>query len=257
MTSTSLAELVDRLRQARHVFVLTGSGISAESGVPTFREAQTGLWSRYSPQQLATPEAFNRDPETVWQWYAWRREILATVQPNAAHYAVARLQALVPKLTLVTQNVDGLHQKAGASNVLEFHGNLMTNRCSRDGSVQVVSTETSAAPPRCPDCGAYLRPGVVWFGEPIPADVLQRSFDAAMECDVYLSIGTSSMVYPAASLVEAAIQNDATIVEVNPEATPLTRYVDYALARKAGDILPELISRFAVELGATGANYPC
>lgn len=247
MTSTGLAELADRLRQARHVFVLTGSGISAESGVPTFREAQTGLWSKYSPQQLATPDAFNADPETVWRWYTSRRDNLSRVQPNAAHYAVARMQSLVPQLTLVTQNVDGLHQRAGSRNVLEFHGNLMSNRCSRDGSLQQAAATSTEIPPRCPECGAYLRPGVVWFGEPIPGDVLDLSFRAAANCDLYFAIGTSSLVHPAASLVDAAMQNDATIVEVNPEATPLTRYADFVLSEQAGTALPELLSHLGVE----------
>ena len=247
MTSTSLAQLADRLRQAQHVFALTGSGISAESGVPTFRDAQTGLWSRYSPQQLATPDAFNEDPELVWRWYTSRRDNLARVMPNAAHDAVARLESLVPEFTLVTQNVDGLHQRAGSRNVLEFHGNLMSNRCSRDGSLQVAPPESDNVPPLCPDCGAYLRPGVVWFGEPIPTEVLQRAFEAAGACDVYFSIGTSSVVHPAASLVEAAMQNDAIIIEVNPETTPLTRYADFVLAQQAGTVLPELLTHLTVE----------
>lgn len=247
MTSASLADLADRLRQAQHVFVLTGSGISAESGVPTFRDAQTGLWSRYSPQQLATPHAFNEDPELVWRWYASRRDNLSRVMPNAAHDALARLELLVPRLSLVTQNVDGLHQRAGSSNVLEFHGNLMSNRCSRDGSLQVAPADSDSVPPLCPECGAYLRPGVVWFGEPIPTDVLESAFQAAAACDVYFSIGTSSVVHPAASLVEAAMQNDAVIVEVNPETTPLTRHADFVLARQAGAALPELLAHLTVE----------
>lgn len=247
MTSNGLAELADKLRHARHVFVLTGSGISAESGVPTFREAQTGLWSQYSPQQLATPDAFNADPQTIWRWYTSRRNNLSRVKPNAAHYAVARMQSLVSQLTLVTQNVDGLHQRAGSRNVMEFHGNLMSNRCSRDGSLQPAPEDSAEVPPRCTECGAYLRPGVVWFGEPIPSDVLDQSFQAAASCDLYFSVGTSSVVHPAASLVDAAMQNDATIVEVNPETTPLSRYADFVLRAQAGTALPELLLHLGVE----------
>ena len=151
--------------------MLTGAGVSAESGVPTFREAQTGLWEQYDPMDLATPEAFARDPELVWRWYRWRRDLVAGAEPNAGHRALAELQSLVPRLTLVTQNVDGMHQRAGSSDVIEFHGNLFSNRCSAEARI-VNAADDDDGVPSCPDCGGYLRPGVVWFGEAIPEEAL-------------------------------------------------------------------------------------
>jgi len=186
------------LRDARHVCVLTGAGVSAESGVPTFREAQTGLWEKYDPLDLATPEAFLRDPVLIWRWYRWRRELVAKAEPNPGHIALAKLAALVPQLTLVTQNVDGLHQRAGSNNVLEFHGNIFEDRCFAEGCV--VGCDTESAVPICPGCGSNVRPGVVWFGEAIPTRALNDSLEAAADCDVFLSIGTSSLVFPAAGL---------------------------------------------------------
>ncbi len=244
---SSLVSVAKALRQARHVFVLTGAGISAESGVPTFRDAQTGLWAKYDPLQLATPGAFERDPSLVWKWYSWRRELVSAIDPNPAHYALANLVECVPELTLVTQNVDGLHQRAGSPAVSEFHGNLFTNICWRDGSTQVLAANDIEIPPICPDCGSMLRPGVVWFGEAIKSDVLDNSFNRAAACDVFISIGTSSLVHPASALFEAAIGNDATIIEVNPEITPMSKAADFVLRGKAGTILPELLDLLAVE----------
>ena len=182
--------------------MLTGAGVSAESGIPTFREAQTGLWEKYDPLELATPEAFLRDPELVWRWYRWRRELVARAQPNAGHIALAQLAQRVPRLTLVTQNVDGLHQRAGSADVVEFHGNLFENRCFAEGCL--VDVTADAMVPTCPGCGALVRPGVVWFGEAIPGQALDASFAAATDCDVFLSVGTSSLVYPAAGLADVA-----------------------------------------------------
>lgn len=230
----------DSIRAARHVLVLTGSGVSAESGVPTFREAQTGLWENFDPQELATPEAFLRDPELVWRWYRWRRELVSRVEPNAGHFALARLEGLVGRLTLVTQNVDGLHQKAGSTGVVEFHGNLFETRCFAE---EIVVTDCSdAAVPRCETCGGLLRPGVVWFGEAIPGHALDAANRAAAECDVFLSIGTSSLVWPAAGLAETALQTGARVIEINPDATPLTEQCQFVLQGKSGEILPELVN---------------
>ena len=211
--------------------------------MPTFREAQTGLWEKYDPLELATPEAFARDPELVWRWYRWRRELVAGAEPNAGHRALAELQSLVPRLTLVTQNVDGMHQRAGSRDVIEFHGNLFSNRCFADG--RIVETDAGDAVPRCPDCGDYLRPGVVWFGEAIPEDALHLSFAAAADCDVFMSIGTSSLVYPAAGLADVALESGAVTIEVNPSPTGQSDAYTASLRGNAGVVLPKLVESLA------------
>jgi NAD-dependent deacetylase len=233
------------LREASHVCVLTGSGISAESGVPTFREAQTGLWEQYDPHQLATPEAFQRDPALVWRWYRWRRELVAGVEPNAGHLALVTLAGLVPELTIITQNVDGLHQRAGSDGVIEFHGNLFEDRCFVEGCV-VADGDMSAEVPVCPACGGMLRPGVVWFGEAIPESAMHAAAAAVSACDMFFSIGTSALVWPAAGLAEAARQQGASVVEINLDATPLSSRTDYCLQGKSGSILPELVDSLGV-----------
>ena len=237
--------LIEALRSSRHVCVLTGSGISAESGVPTFREAQTGLWERFDPHELATPEAFLRDPVLIWNWYRWRRDLVAKVKPNSGHRALVDLQAQVRDFTLITQNVDGLHQRAGSQNVIEFHGNLFEDRCFVEGCVVTDDYDASATVPTCPACGSNLRPGVVWFGEAIPQNALQDSMTAASSCDLFLSIGTSSLVWPAAGLADTARAAGATIVEVNPDTTPLSNATDFQLNGNAGTILPELLERLS------------
>ncbi len=226
------------LRDARHVCVLTGAGASAESGVPTFREAQDGLWSRYSPQQLATPEAFMADPGLIWRWYRWRRKLVAAAEPNPGHYALAELAKRLSRLTLITQNVDNLHQRAGSKDVIEFHGNLFVDRCFTEGTI-AVGDDTQAVP-KCPQCGGLLRPGVVWFGETIPEAALDESCKAAVDCDVFLSVGTSSEVYPAAGLAELAAESTALLVEINPKPTGSTVF-DISIAAKSGIILPKLL----------------
>jgi NAD-dependent deacetylase len=237
--------LIDALRSSRHVCVLTGSGISAESGVPTFREAQTGLWEKFDPHELATPEAFLRDPELIWKWYRWRRELVAKAEPNAGHKALVDLAEQVGEFTLVTQNVDGLHQRAGSQNVIEFHGSLFDDRCFVEGCVVTDTVDVSVEVPTCPACGGNLRPGVVWFGEAIPDNALQDSMTAASSCDLFLSIGTSSLVWPAAGLAETARAAGSTIVEVNPDTTPLSNASDFRLNGNAGSVLPELVQRLA------------
>lgn len=235
------AELIATLTSARHVTVLTGAGVSAESGVPTFREAQAGLWARYDPTELATPEAFAANPELVWDWYRFRRELVLAVEPNPGHFALAELESLLPRFSLVTQNVDGLHARAGSTDVIEFHGNLFENRCFAED--KVVTGRESTQLPCCPDCGAPLRPGVVWFGEAIPESARDRAFAAARDCDVYFSVGTSSLVYPAAGLVEIARDAGATLVEINPDPTEISATLDYALAGPSGEVLPALVKR--------------
>ena len=247
--------VVSALRDARHVCVLTGAGVSAESGVPTFREAQDGLWSRYNPLDLATPEAFLADPALVWRWYRWRRDTVSNVKPNPGHFALARLAKQVPQLTLITQNVDNLHQRAGNDELIEFHGNIFEDRCCEEGTLH--TGDDSLDVPTCPDCGSPLRPGVVWFGqapspgvvwfgEAIPEKALARSWAAAADCDVFLSIGTSSLVYPAAGLSDVAGQHGALRVEINPNPTLQATSFDFALAGKSGVILPELVELLAL-----------
>ncbi len=232
--------LVEALRGARRVVVLTGSGISSESAVPTFRDAQTGLWASYDPLELATPGAFDRDPELVWKWYVWRRGLVDSARPNAGHRALADLERRTPHFTLVTQNVDGLHQEAGSSNVMELHGNIRRSRCPAE-NVTVEPEVAEHLPPLCPNCGSPLRPDVVWFGEALPAWGLRVASEAARSCDVFLSVGTSGLVYPAASLPYEALEGGAVVVEINPNPTPLSAHADFAVRGRAGDVLPRLV----------------
>jgi NAD-dependent deacetylase len=224
------------------VCVLTGAGVSAESGVPTFRDAQTGLWAKFRPEDLATPEAFDRDPKRIWEWYEWRRELVRRVEPNAGHRALVALERTVPRLTLVTQNVDGLHQRAGSPGVLEYHGNILRDRCTVEQIVAERSEDTRRTGlPRCAACGGLLRPDVVWFGEAIPAGPMTLAAAAAEDCDVFLSVGTSSLVYPAAGLAEVALRRRATLIEINPNATDLSPHADLVLAGPSGQVLPALL----------------
>jgi len=234
-------DLLHTLRAARHIAVLTGAGVSAESGIPTFRDAQVGLWAQYRPEDLATPEAFERNPKLVWDWYAWRGEIVRGAQPNPGHYALAEMQRHVIQLTLITQNVDGFHQLAGSTDVIELHGNLMRTKCSREDVVIDQWANRDETPPRCPRCGAYLRPDVVWFGERLPSDALEAAAQAANSCDVFFSIGTSGLVEPAASLAHIALQHSGSVVEINPTITPLTSHATFVLPGASGEILPALI----------------
>lgn len=235
------AELVVRLRSARSVTVLTGAGISAESGVPTFRDAQTGLWSRYRPEELATREAFERNPRLVWEWYAWRRGLIGQAKPNPGHAALAEMERRLADFTLVTQNVDGLHRQAGSAKIIELHGNIWRAKCFREGRVVETWQEEGEIPPRCAECGGMLRPDVVWFGENLPPAALEQAWEAALSCDLFFSVGTSGIVYPAAALPALAHQCGTPIVEINPEETPLTRYATYAQQGPAGVVLPELV----------------
>lgn len=237
----NLSDAQAAIRQANWIVVLTGAGISAESGVPTFRDAQTGLWARYRPEDLATPEAFLSDPQLVWKWYAWRRELVAAALPNAGHRALVDLERRTARFTLVTQNVDGLHARAGSRHVIELHGNLFTD-VRFDDHLQIArNAQTDDIPPRCKETGQLVRPGVVWFGEALPTAALDAALNAAKSCDVLLSVGTSTVVEPAASLPFIALQSGATVVEVNPVDTPLTRHCHYALRGKAAEMLPLLV----------------
>ena len=237
------AALIGRLRKARAIAVLTGAGISAESGVPTFRDAQTGMWAKFDPLELATPDAFRRNAKLVWDWYAWRRELIGHAAPNAGHRALAALEPIVSDYLVITQNVDGLHQAAGSTQIVELHGNIQRVKCSREGTIVTQWDDSSPREaPRCVHCGAFLRPDVVWFEETLPDEALARAERAARDCDVLLVIGTTAEVYPAAMLPTYARHHGAAVVEINPNPTRLTERVDFALRGPAGVALPALVA---------------
>ncbi|WCJ58782.1 NAD-dependent deacylase [Fontisphaera persica] len=244
-------ELVQAMRQAGHIVASTGAGVSAESGVPTFRDAQTGFWAQFKPEELATPEAFAANPERVWQWYAVRRRRVREVQPNPGHLALAEMERRARRFTLITQNVDRLHQRAGSRNVVELHGCILSVRCPRGHHViEDYQDAADEAVPRCPLCQAYLRPAVVWFGEELPAHALEAADTAARQCEVFLSIGTSTLVYPAAQLPFTALECGATVVEINPQPTPLTDSATYTFHGPSGVILPQLLKAVWGEMAA-------
>ncbi len=233
-------DLVLRLRAARSVAVLTGAGISAESGVPTFRDALTGLWERFRPEELATPEAFLRNPRLVWEWYAWRRKLVDAVAPNPGHTAIAAMAQRFREFTLITQNVDGLHQRAGSGDVLELHGSIHRLCCFDRRHVCTEIPDSVDIPPRCRECGSLLRPDVVWFGEPLPPEIFARAQVAAASSEVFLSVGTSGMVYPAAGLPQLAARRGACVVEINPAETELSDEMTYCLRGPAARVLLQL-----------------
>ncbi len=228
------------LQKTQKIAVLTGAGISAESGIPTFRGA-AGLWKQFRPEDLATPSGFARNPALVWEWYDWRRGLIAKAQPNAGHFALAQLAKKAPQFTLITQNVDGLHQRAGNSSVQELHGSIWRLRCTECGAER-RDCSVPIGLPRCLACGALARPAVVWFGEMLPADVWQQAEEATKSCDTFLVIGTSAAVFPAAGLVPLAKSSHATVIEVNLETTAMSGLVDVVLQGPAGEVLPSLIA---------------
>lgn len=238
--------LIEKLRTAQKIVALTGAGISAESGLATFRDAQTGLWSKFRPEELATAEAFQRDPKFVQDWYAWRRENALNAKPNAGHLALPEMEQRVPEFLLVTQNVDGLHQRAGSKRIVELHGNIHRLRCFENDCAE---DNFDVANGRCRSCGGHLRPAVVWFGEMLPADAIGTAVESAETCDVFFSIGTSSLVYPAADLWRRAKENGAIVIEINKDPTPLTRLADYSFPGKAGEILPALVQQIWIHDG--------
>ena len=228
------------LSGAKSICVLTGAGVSQESGVPTFRGAG-GLWKKYRAEDLATPEAFGRNPLLVWEWYAWRRELIHRAQPNAAHFALARLEAeFAPagggNFTLLTQNVDGLHERAGSRNVVRLHGDIWQLRCPACGAErQDYAVPLEPFPPRC-DCSSLMRPGVVWFGEPLPPQAWEKAAVAAGSAELFLVIGTSALVHPAASLPLLGKRNGARLIEINPDPTPLSTLADLVIRGKAAEV---------------------
>jgi NAD-dependent deacetylase len=230
--------LIEVLQEASRVAILTGAGISAESGIPTFR-GEDGLWKKYRPEELATPAAFSQNPKLVWEWYDWRRGIIGQKEPNPGHEVIARWEETFPTVSLITQNIDGLHQKAGSKNIWELHGNIWKLRCTEEGTItENYETPLKEIPPLCPNCGALLRPHIVWFGESLSSTILQKSIQLSSECDVMFVIGTSAVVQPAASLPFEASEAGAMIVEINLDPTPLSLYADFSIRGKSGEILP-------------------
>ena len=232
--------------QAGTIVALTGAGISAESGIPTFR-GQGGLWRTFSPEKLATPEAFARDPRLVWEWYDWRRSVIQRAAPNPGHLALAELERRVTDpgrrdaFTLVTQNVDGLHDRAGSRNIVKLHGDIWDVRCLDCGAVgRNEQVPLAPLPPKC-KCGGRLRPGVVWFGEPLPEEAWQIACRASAQAGIFLVIGTSATVYPAAGLAQIACEAGASVAIINPDATPLDHLANWVLRGPSGEVLPRLL----------------
>ncbi|HVO03289.1 MAG TPA: NAD-dependent deacylase [Candidatus Cybelea sp.] len=232
--------LIEALRSATRVMFFTGAGVSAESGLPTFRDPQQGLWAKFKPEDLATPQAFARDPETVWRWYQWRRRMHATVAPNPAHHAIAKMQARIPGAVLVTQNVDRLHELAGSEAPLHLHGHLFRNRCASCGVAMPDVDDALDTPPRCDSCGGLCRPDIVWFGEGLPRTVWQEATRAAQKVEILISIGTSAMVTPAAELPRLARRAGALVIQINTAPTPLDP-IAHNLRGPAGRVLPALV----------------
>lgn len=233
-------QIRDWLKSAKRIVVLTGAGISAESGIPTFR-GSGGLWRNFRAEDLATATAFARDPKLVWEWYDWRRGLIADARPNPGHEAIAVLEQRTPEFTLITQNVDGLHRQAGSRSLLEIHGSIWVVRCVQCGSEREDrSVPLNELPPRC-HCGGVERPGVVWFGEGLDARVWHNAEEAAISADVLLVAGTSAVVYPAASLAPLAKRSGARVIEINLDETPISSVADCSLRGASGEILPQLI----------------
>ncbi|HET9111886.1 MAG TPA: NAD-dependent deacylase [Ktedonobacterales bacterium] len=253
-------EALVRLREARYVFMLTGAGVSAESGIPTFRAPGTGLWSQYRLEDFATPSAWRRDPSLVWSWYTHRRRLARRARPNPAHLGLAQLErwlaARGASSLIATQNVDGLHQRAGSSDVIELHGSLFRFRCVDEGvsiawedpedddqaALERLEQGERLQPPPCPRCSSALRPDVVWFEEPLPIGPWTQAHEAAERCDVCIVVGTSARVYPAANLPGSALRHGAYLIEINPEVTGMTGRAHWAAQASAGLALPALLS---------------
>ena len=252
MNDTDISAAAALLRGSKKTVVLTGAGISAESGIPTFR-GEDGLWNRFRAEDLATLEAFREDAALVWGWYDWRRGLMSKVEPNPAHKVLALWERRLPGLSIVTQNIDGLHQKAGSKSVVELHGNIWRVRCTKERTVSAnTEPHLEEIPPRCPSCGALLRPDVVWFGEPLERAVLEEAVRLSATCEVMVVVGTSALVHPAASLPMAALERGARLIEINPDSTPLTRLAHLSLRGKAGAVLPLVQDRLGIGPGEDG-----
>jgi NAD-dependent deacetylase len=235
---------VELLTPVRRLVVTTGAGMSKESGIPTFRDAPSSLWANYDPEDLATPEGFKRDPKLVWEWYVERRKMIAEAQPHAGHHAVAVLEPMFDEFLLLTQNIDNLHRKAGSKTIVELHGNIFRFKCFDKHHPVEELPRTSEVPPRC-HCGSMIRPDVVWFGENLSPDDIDRAFAGLSSCEVILVVGTSGIVYPAAGFPHAAKTMGASVVEVNPEETPITDLADVFVRAPAGEALPVLVEQLS------------
>lgn len=244
-----IQKVADLLHNSRHLVILTGAGVSKESGVPTFRDAMDGLWARFDPQQLATASAFKENPKLVWDWYEYRRGMVRDAKPNPGHVALAELEKRLPNVIVITQNVDDLHEQAGSINVVHLHGKIAQTKCfyncQGDPTLVDVSTLTwdkESGPPPCPHCGRWLRPDVVWFGEILPAEALDAAHTASALCDVMMVVGTSGLVNPAASFPLYARSRGAQIIEVNPQPTPITDIAHLHLEGPSGEVLPRVLN---------------
>lgn len=244
-----ILEAAHRLQHATTLVVLTGAGVSKESGIPTFRNALDGLWARYDPQQLATPEAFRANPRLVWDWYEHRRQMMDGIQPNPGHYALAALEDLLPQVVIVTQNIDGLHRMAGSTDIIPLHGNIHQHKCFANCQgdptlidIDALAWDREAGPPECPHCGSWVRPDVVWFNETLPRAELDRAMTLSKNADVMLVVGTSGVVQPAASLPYYARRyNDAYVIDVNPTPSEITPIAQLFLEGPSGEILTQVV----------------
>ncbi len=235
------SEFVEKIKTANSVLFFTGAGISAESGIPTFR-GKDGMWKNYRPEELATLDAFLKNPDRVWEWYQYRRRIIRNASPNRGHLSITQMQYYFKEVVVVTQNVDNLHKRAGNKEVYELHGNIEINRCLRCGKLFYPPMfEQDEKAPRCPDCGGLVRPNVVWFGEPLPEDVLKSAQEAASNCDTCFTVGTSAVVYPAALIPTIAKSSGAYVVEININKTEFSNYAHLSLIGKSGEILSEIL----------------
>lgn len=231
--------IAEKFIKSNFVVILTGAGVSAESGVPTFRDALTGLWEKYNPEELATPYAFRENPELVWSWYCWRKELILKTKPNPGHYAIKEMEELKNDFILITQNVDGLHKDSGNKKILEMHGNIFRSRCFNN--CVVLENVKDKKPVKCEKCGDYIRPDVVWFGEEIPQNILNKISDCLDKCDLFFCVGTSGLVQPAATFPVIAKNKGAFLIEININPTSITDYSDVFLKGKSGEILPAII----------------
>lgn len=240
--------IITRLRTASRVAVLTGAGVAAESGVPSARECLTGEWAQFDPTELATAQAFVRHPRLVWDWYAYRRRMIEDTNPGPSHYALVDLEQYYPDFVLITQNIDGLHWRAGSRELLELHGNIGRVRCFECGSYAQAWDDEIERPPMCVRCGGMLRPDVVWLGEGLPAHQLRLAYRAAEHAHIFLAIGTAASVRPAASLPLIAKRAGAFVIEINPDETALAVMADHWISYKPGEVLPELVRRLVGDL---------
>ncbi|MFZ4538465.1 SIR2 family NAD-dependent protein deacylase [Propionivibrio sp.] len=245
----TIANLLTALAKASEVVIFTGAGLSADSGIPTFRDGATGLWANIDPEEVASIEGFRKAPEKVWAWHEAMRALFAKVRPNAGHEGIAALESLLPdaRVTVITQNIDGLHQASGSTRVIEIHGSALRIRCHRHCGFVDPWQAGQSAPRQCPSCGALARPDVVWFGEALDEDVFSLAAEAAFDADIFFTVGTSAIIQPAASLPMAAKEYGALLVEINPHQTPFSEHANYSIRAGASEFFPALRKALAEE----------